>query len=72
MYNRPIVENNLIEPSDFSALNPIKPKACGPINKPDIIKPIIPGIRNFRKTIGERRIINNNNEKTNTGLVSGN
>jgi hypothetical protein len=61
-----------MDPSDFSALNPINPNACGPINKPDIIKPIIPGIRNFLKTIGERRIINNNNEKTNTGLVSGN
>ena len=67
-----MVENNFIDPSDFNALNPIKPNACGPINKPEIIKPIIPGIRNLRKTIGERSIINNKSENTNTGLVRGN
>ena len=61
-----------MDPSDFRALNPINPNACGPINKPEIINPIIPGIRNLLKTIGERRMINNKSEKTNTGLVNGN
>jgi len=71
IYNNPIVENNLIEPSAFMCSGPIKPNPCGPIITPDIINPIIAGILIFLRIIGDNKIINNNNENTRTGFFKG-
>ena len=51
---------------------PIKLSPFGPITTPDNIRPIMAGILAFLNNIGERRMINNINEKTNTGLCNGN
>jgi hypothetical protein len=48
------------------------PKPLGPIIIPDNINPMMPGILIRRKRIGDKRMIKSINEKTNTGLVSGN
>jgi hypothetical protein len=61
-----MVEKSLIDES-FSS----KPKPKGPMRTPDNINPIIPGMRNLRKTMGESKIMNNINEKIKTGFVKG-
>jgi hypothetical protein len=71
MYKSPIVENSLIEPSDSIALIPIKPKPCGPIITPEMIRPIIAGIFIFLNKMGDSKMIKSNREKTNTGFLSG-
>jgi hypothetical protein len=50
---------------------PIRPRPCGPINTPDRIKPIIPGILSLLRIIGDKRMIKSSIEKTNTGFFSG-
>ena len=66
IYNKPMVEKSLIDES-FSS----KPNPKGPIRTPDSINPMMPGMRNLRKTMGESKIINNINEKIKTGFVKG-
>ena len=53
MYNKPIVEKSLIAESFARIFKP-----CGPIITPAIIKPIIPGIFNFLRRMGESKMIN--------------
>ena len=67
-----MVEKSLIQPSAASVFSPIIPRPLGPMIIPDKISPIMPGIRMRRKRIGDNKIIKSINEKTNTGLVSGN
>jgi hypothetical protein len=66
MYNNPIVENKSIALLFSKIFNPE-----GPIITPDIINPIIPGIFNFLRTIGESKIIERTSEKINIGLDKG-
>jgi hypothetical protein len=63
MYRRPMVENKSIAEVLSIILKPL-----GPINMPDKIKPIMPGIFNFPKIIGESKMIKRINEKIKTGL----
>jgi hypothetical protein len=72
IYRSPIVENNFIDPSDSSVFAPIKPSPCGPIMRPDKMRPMIPGILNFRNTMGESKIMNSKIENTRTGFFNGN
>jgi hypothetical protein len=72
MYSRPMVENNFTEPSDSISFSPNKFKPLGPIITPEIINPIIEGIRIFRNNMGESRMMNKTNEKINTGFLKGN
>jgi hypothetical protein len=71
MYNKPIVENNLIDPSWSSAPSPIKPNPFGPIITPEMISPIILGIRIFLNKIGDKSIIKRSNENTRIGFLIG-
>ena len=71
MYNNPMVEKSLIQPSCSKVFAPMIPKPFGPMIIPDRIKPMIPGILAFLKRIGESKMIKSIMEKTNTGLVKG-
>ena len=71
MYNKPIVENNFIDPSWSSAPSPINPNPFGPIITPEIMSPIMEGMRIFLSKIGDKRMINRSREKTRTGFLSG-
>ena len=73
MYKSPISEKSLIEPlPGFSSSAPINPIPLGPMITPEIIKPIMEGILNFLRTIGESKMINNIAEKIRTSLCHGN
>jgi hypothetical protein len=61
----------LIDPSDSIVLIPINPSACGPMITPEIISPMIAGIFNLRRRIGDKRIMNSIKENTRTGFLSG-
>ena len=67
IYSKPMVENRSTAEFFSRIFSP-----CGPIMTPEIIKPIIPGIFNFRSRIGESKIISRIKEKINTGFPSGN
>jgi hypothetical protein len=71
IYKRPMVENNLIDPSDSIVFIPIIPNACGPIITPEIIKPMMDGIFILRNKIGERRMIKSKIENKSTGFFNG-
>jgi hypothetical protein len=60
-----------MDPSDSIVFSPIKRRPFGPIIIPDIINPIIEGIRTFLRRIGESRMIKSNKEKTRTGFFIG-
>ena len=66
MYSNPVLLNN----SKLVDLS-IKCKVFGPIITPASIKPMMPGMLNFLKISGEKRIMSNTSESTNTGLVNG-
>jgi hypothetical protein len=72
IYNKPIVEKSLMEPSDSRAFSPISPRPLGPIITPEIINPIIAGILIFLRRMGDKRMINSNKENTKTGFFKGN
>jgi hypothetical protein len=67
-----MVENSFIDPSCAIVFSPIIPNPLGPIITPEIIKPIIFGIRAFRNIIGDSKIIKSNKENNKTGFFSGN
>ena len=71
IYKSPIVENNLMDPSDSIVFSPIKRRPFGPISIPEIINPIMEGILTFLRRIGESRIMKSNKEKTSTGFLIG-
>jgi hypothetical protein len=66
-----MVENNFIEPSDSIVFSPINRSPFGPMIIPEIINPIIEGIRTFLRRIGESRMMKSNKEKTSTGFLIG-
>ena len=66
IYSNPIVENKSIADVFSKTFNP-----CGPINTPEMINPMIPGILSFFNTIGDNRMINKINEKINIGFFRG-
>ena len=67
IYNNPIVEKRSTAEFFSRIFSP-----CGPIITPEIIKPIMPGIFNLLRRIGESRIISRIKENINTGFPSGN
>jgi hypothetical protein len=71
MYNKPIVENNFIDPSWSSAPSPINPNPFGPMITPEIMSPIMEGMRIFLNKIGDKRMINRSKENTRMGFLSG-
>jgi hypothetical protein len=66
MYNNPMVENRSTAEFFSSRCKP-----CGPINTPDKINPIMPGILILRNKMGESKIINRIKVNTKTGLLNG-
>jgi hypothetical protein len=46
-------------------------RPCGPMMTPEIIRPIIPGIFNLFRSMGDNRIMNRIKEKTSTGFSRG-
>jgi hypothetical protein len=72
MYNNPIVENSLTEPSDSRSFSPIKLKPFGPIITPEMIKPMMEGILIFLSKIGDKRMMKSISEKIKTGFFKGN
>jgi len=71
MYNKPIVENSLIHPSEAREFSPMIPSPFGPIMIPERINPMIPGILKRLSRIGDNNIMRSKRENTNTGLSSG-
>ena len=71
MYNNPIVENNLTEPSDSRSFSPIILKPLGPMITPEIINPMIEGILIFLSKMGDKRMMKRISEKINTGFFKG-
>jgi hypothetical protein len=71
MYNNPIVENNLTDPSDSRSFSPIKLKPLGPMITPEIINPMIEGILIFLSKMGDKRMMKRISEKINTGFFKG-
>jgi hypothetical protein len=71
MYNNPIVENNLTEPSDSSNFSPIKLNPLGPTITPEIINPMMEGILIFLSKIGDKSMIKRMSEKIKTGFFKG-
>jgi hypothetical protein len=72
IYSKPMVENNLTDPSDSSSFSPIKLNPFGPIITPEIIRPMIEGILIFLSRIGDNRMMKRISEKINTGFFKGN
>ena len=71
IYNNPMVEKSLMDPSDSMVFSPISLNPFGPMITPEIINPIMEGILTFLNKIGERRMINKRSEKTRTGFLIG-
>ena len=66
IYSKPIVENK--STAEFRS-NKFSP--CGPMTTPERMRPMIPGIRIRRSSIGDNNIMRSINEKMSTGLLNG-
>ena len=66
IYNKPVFDNN-----SKLVVDSMMCKKLGPIITPEIIKPIIPGIRKRLNNNGEKRIIRSINARIKTEFFKG-